>query len=204
MSNLFPIFYLGPIEYYAEIIKHEQIILEQYEHLPKQTYRNRTEILGPNGVLKLLVPIIKTRTRLAIKDEAIADTDNWQKTHWKSLEAAYRSSPYFEFYEQDFYKLYHTPTRFLTPFNLELHEVIMRLLGVTQITKLSASYTTAEGQDYRNYFSSKKEAENQKLKDNRYIQVFSDRMQFQPNLSIVDLLFNEGPNALAYLKEIGK
>ncbi len=79
----------------------------------------------------------------------------------------------------------------------------MRLLGVTQITELSASYTTAEGQDYRNYFSSKKEAENQKLKNNRYIQVFSDRMQFQPNLSIVDLLFNEGPNALAYLKEIG-
>lgn len=203
MSNLFPIFYLGPIEYYSEIIKHDHIVLEQYEHLPKQTYRNRSEIMGPNGILKLLIPTVKCKTRQAIKDVKIADTDNWQKTHWKSLEASYRSSPYFEFYERELFDFYQNPVSSLLEFNLKLHEVIMRLLNVNQETELSGKYEESNGKDLRNFFSSKKESQNQKLKEHKYIQVFSDRMEFQPNLSIVDLLFNEGPNSLTYLKTIG-
>ena len=201
-NNLFPLFYLGNIEYYAEIIKHQTVVFEQYENLPKQTYRSRCEILGPNGKLKLLLPVAKNGSQQLIKDAQLSTTDNWQKIHWKSLGAAYRSSPYFEYYENEFFPLYHTKHKSLFKFNLELHKIILKLLQSTTSFSLSEKYYADAQRDYRSFFNSKKESVNAKLKENTYIQVFNDRMPFQPNLSILDLLFNEGPNSLAYLKSI--
>ncbi|MBL4652306.1 MAG: WbqC family protein [Flavobacteriales bacterium] len=201
-NNLFPLFYLGNIEYYAEIAKHKAIVFEQHEHFPKQTYRSRCEILGPNGKLKLVLPLAKPNSRQVVKSVQLSTTDNWQKIHWKSLESAYRSSPYFEYYEHEFYPFFHTQQHSLFSFNLELHQLILQLLQIDIDYTLSTKYKPTLGKDYRTFFNSKKESANTKLKENTYIQVFNDRMEFQPNISVVDLLFNEGPNSLTYLRDI--
>jgi hypothetical protein len=202
VNNLFPLFYLGTIEYYAELIKHKSIVFEQFENFPKQTYRSRCEIAGPNGRQKLMLPVLKIRSTQLAKNAKISNTDDWQKIHWKSLEAAYRASPYFEYYENEFHPFYHEKYVSVFEFNLALHQVIIRLLQVENSYTLSTAYTAAEDTDYRDCFSCKKESPNTKLKDNSYIQVFTDRLPFLHNLSILDLLFNEGPNAVGYLKRI--
>ena len=200
MNNLFPLFYLGSIEYYSKLVEHGQIIFEQFENFPKQTYRNRCVIAGPNGKQNLLLPVLKGRTKQLVKDVRVSNTENWQKIHWKSLEAAYRSSPYFEYYENEFYPYYHTEFNSLQEFNLKLHETIIHLLQKNSSYSLSVRYEPVYGVDYRSFFSTKSQINNENLEEKKYIQVFSDRMDFLPNLSILDLLFNEGPNALAYLK----
>ncbi|MBL4625268.1 MAG: WbqC family protein [Flavobacteriales bacterium] len=202
MNNLFPVFYLGSIAYYAELIKHETVVFEQFENFPKQTYRNRCEIVGANGIQKLLIPVLKAGSKQLMKNVKISETEDWQKIHWKSLEASYRASPYFEYYEDEFRSYYHKKYASLLEFNLELHKAIIQLLQVNSTFTLSEKYNPIDEKDYRRFFNSKKESLNTKLKENTYIQVFTDRMPFQPNLSIVDLLFNEGPNSLEYLSRI--
>ena len=200
MNTLFPLFYLGPIEYYAEIVKRDAIVFEQFENFPKQTYRNRCEIAGPNGKQNLLLPVLRGRSKQLAKDVLVSNTENWQKIHWKSLEAAYRASPYFEYYENEFYPYYHTEFISLQKFTLKLHETIIRLLKQNSSCVLSERYEPSNGLDYRSFFSTKTQTNKKYPEEKTYIQVFNDRMDFLPNLSIVDLLFNEGPNSLAYLR----
>ena len=132
----------------------------------------------------------------------ISYDDNWRKIHWKSLEAAYRSSPYFEFYEDDFYPFYHDKKYdYLIDLNWDLEQKIIELLNIDINRSKSTQYIENKQvvTDYRNAFSPKKETQ---LKFNEYIQVFGDRNGFAPNMSILDILFNEGPNAINYIKEL--
>jgi len=201
-KSVFASNYLAPIEYYFHLINSNVITIDVYENFVKQSYRNRCCILSPNGVQNLTVPLVKARKRKLIKNMKISYDDNWRKMHWKSLEAAYRSSPYFEFYEDDFHPYYHEKKyKYLIDFNWDLEQKIIELLNIDIESTKSVKYIECEPTttDFRNAFSPKIETN---LKFNEYIQVFGDRNGFTPNMSIVDILFNEGPNAVNYIKEL--
>ena len=199
--SVFASHYLSPIEYYFQRTKNETSLIDIHEHFVKQSYRNRCRILSPNGIQNLTVPLIKARKRKPTKEVKISYDSDWRKMHWKSLEAAYRSSPYFEFYEDDFYPFYHNKKYdYLVDLNWELEDKIIQLLALSISSEKTTRYieNVAQEKDFRNAFSPQKE--NQSITFKEYIQVFSDRNGFAPNMSIIDLLFNEGPNAINYLK----
>ncbi|RZL14826.1 MAG: hypothetical protein EOO96_30360, partial [Pedobacter sp.] len=121
-SAIFPLFYLPPVDYFSSLKTLDfNFLLEKYEHFPKQTYRNRASIYSPNGVLDLIVPVVKgAKVHTVYKDVKISYDFRWQKLHWKSLESCYRNSAYFEYYESEFYKFYDKKYEFLYDFNLEV------------------------------------------------------------------------------------
>ena len=128
--SVFPLFYSGSIGYYQALLNQDSIEFERHEHFVKQTQRNRTEILGPNGRQLLVIPTQKTGNRRKTSEVKISYAENWQKEHWKSLEAAYRRSPFFEFYEHEFQPFYTQKTELLFDHNLKFIRTILRLLKV--------------------------------------------------------------------------
>lgn len=201
INSVFSSCYLPPVYYFKSLINSENAILDVNEFFIKQTYRNRCTILGANGTQDLIVPIKNRNSKIRMKDIEIANDENWQKNHWKSIESAYRKSPFFEYYEHDLIPFYSTKKYTnLVAFNTELVTKINQLLNLNIELHFTDDYflRTALDMDYRTAISPK----NKQLVFNQkeYIQVFSDKLGFNPNLSIVDLLFNEGPNSLNYLK----
>lgn len=201
INNVFSSCYLPPVYYYAQLLNAENIVIDENEFFVKQTFRNRCSILGANGVQDLIVPIKNRNTKMKMKDVEIANNEDWQKNHWKSIESAYRKSPFFEYYEHDFYSFYSAKEYTnLVIFNSDLMDKINRLLNLKIEIHITEDYfqKTPLDIDYRTTISPK----NKQLVFNQkeYIQVFSDKLGFKSNLSIIDLLFNEGPNSLNYLK----
>lgn len=203
-KGLFSSYYMAPIAYFYYINKHKSIIEDVNENFIKQTYRNRFYILSPNGIQNLTIPLIKVRRKKPFKDVKIAYDENWQKIHWKSIESAYRSSPYFEFYEDDFQPLFNKKFDFLIDLNTELQSKILEFMGLSIEVERSTKYCEPSEQtiDYRSTLTPKIEI--QDLNFPSYLQVFNDRLPFAKNLSIIDLLFNEGPNSLNYIKSISE
>jgi hypothetical protein len=192
-SAIFPVFYAGNIAYYRALLKFEHCF-ELFEHFPKQTFRSRMQIAGPNGLQLLTIPTVKTGDKRFTKDVQISYAENWQKDHWKSLEAAYRRSPYFEFYEHLFRPFYKEKKASLVEFNLALHETILKIISLEMPYSLSESYASY-AQDFRGEVFELAEDETQ-----TYTQVFNDRHAFAPNLSILDAIFNLGPQTTLLLK----
>ena len=197
---VFPMFYLPPVQYFTMLNKYKPgIWIEAAEHFPKQTYRNRANIYSPDGVLALTVPVVKgSKAHTAIKDVRISYDFNWQRLHWLSLQACYRRSAYFEYYEDDLASFYENKFPFLFDYNEHLLHFILKAIKLTiplnYTQSFEAEYPLME--DFRHSINPKKETEfNQK----RYLQVFDERLGFQKNLSIVDLLFNQGPHSVNYL-----
>lgn len=180
------------------------LLLEGYDNYQKQTFRNRTHIYSPNGLQKLTVPIehngINGRQRF--RDVRVDNSFNWRKQHWKSLETAYRTSPFFEYYEDEVAPFFHKSHEFLYDMNLESITLIAGIMGLSLSWDFTESYTVqpaAGVTDYRNLVSAKQI----NLPDPpEYTQVFGEKHGFIPHLSILDLLFNEGPSATAYLESI--
>jgi hypothetical protein len=203
MKGIFASCYCAPIEYYALLLKQEHVIFDVHENYVKQTYRNRCNIMSPNGKQNLTIPLVKAKLKKTMNNARIFNEDKWQHIHWRSLEAAYRSSPYFEYYEDEFYPFYHDKTYSkLVDFNTDLHLKIVSLLGIEISNELSSKYTSPSENltDYRTQISPKSNQDFTVF--TKYIQVFEDRNDFMPNLSILDLLFNEGPNSVNYLKSL--
>lgn len=198
---IFPIFYFGPVSYFAELIKAENYKFEIHENFPKQTYRNRLYIQGANGKLRLGIPILHNNTR-RIKDIEVSYDSNWQKEHWKSIVSAYQSSPYFEFYEDGIAPIYEKKEKFLLDINLKTIEFINSKLKLNLNLNFTESYELIDKSlDFRNQFSAKTEPQ---IQMPPYMQVFDDKFDFIPDLSILDLLCNEGPKSATYLKEINQ
>ena len=200
-TAILPLFYLPPVGYFSLLQKAGQdFLIEKHEHLVKQTYRNRASIYSPNGKLDLTVPLVKgAKTHTTMKDVKISYDFNWQRLHWLSLETCYRSSAYFEYYEDELSVFYTTRFDYLFDYNLQLLEWLNKKLklNITLNTTISYEPETGEGMDFRMAMNPKKADE---LTDNKpYYQVFEDKHDFLPNLSIVDLLFNQGPQARLYL-----
>jgi hypothetical protein len=200
MSLVLSSVYAGNLVYYSLIANSNKIILDVYENFNKQSYRNRCVIASPNGPLKLIIPIVRSSKNI-VKDVKIDNTQNWKKIHWKSLESSYRSSPYFEFYEDEFYSLYFkNKNDFLFDFNNKINLAILKCLGIETEIIISSSYVEKdlEIEDFRNIIPSKSKVL-EKFKEIKYNQVFQEKQSFLPNLSILDLLFNEGPLAKQFL-----
>lgn len=200
-TAIFSSAFLGPIEYYTQLIKHPNALLEVNEHFPKQTYRNRLSILGSNKKLTLSIPLqSRHRERTATKNIKISYNDNWQIILWRSITTAYRSAPFFEYYEAELEKLIFTQAQYLLEYNNLLHEWVCAKL------KLNIKFTPTEKYekeydglvDFRNSIHPKSDIE---FQHDEYMQVFSDKLGFTPNLSILDLLFNEGPHGISILKQ---
>ena len=200
MKILLPIFYLPPVSWFAVFLKEEnEIVLEQYENFPKQTYRNRTNIYGANGRLSLIIPINHSGERV-MKEIKVSHRENWQKLHWKSIKTAYQSSPYFEFYEDKLQKIFEFESDSLIQFNLNALKIVLDILKTEKAYSLNIEYVKIPlEENYREKFSAKKESE---IEMEEYYQTFSDKLGFEKDLSILDLICNKGPETLTYLKNI--
>ena len=197
---VFPLFYLPNVEFFKYLTEFKDlaVFIERQEHFPKQTYRNRTTIAGPNGKLDLTVPVKKgSNDRTAYKDVKISNEFDWQRIHWLSLGTSYRSSAYFEFYEDAFAPFYQKKYNFLFDYNLEILEVLFKLLKLQVSFEFTQEYHKNQDEiiDFRSSISSKHPSNYQNKK---YFQVFEDRNGYHNNISIVDLLFNQGPQATKF------
>ncbi|PTQ96943.1 WbqC-like protein [Mucilaginibacter yixingensis] len=197
---VFPMFYLPPVQYFSLLYQHRNnILIEKDEHLIKQTYRNRAHIYSPDGLLSLVVPVIKgSKVHTQMKDVRISYDFNWQRLHWMSLQGCYRRSAYFEYYEADFVRFYEEKFEFLFDYNEQLLNMIIGMTKMKTNISLTETYERdyPDMADYRMTFSAKKEIA---YEQKPYFQVFEERKGFMKNLSIVDLLFNQGPQTLNYL-----
>ena len=191
--------YLPNIHQFTQIIKANNILFEVSDNYQKQTFRNRTYIYGANGKLGLFIPVIHThKYRELFKDVKISYDSNWMDLHLKSLQSAYRSSPYFEYFEDDFIKLYSEKEKFLADFNIKCIRLISSLLDLDLDYKISGEYVekTNDIIDLRDLSNARKE---KKIDTPKYIQVFESKHGYINNLSILDLLFSEGPNSVSLI-----
>ncbi len=198
--------YLPPLSYYAKILASGFAIIEQHEHYIKQTYRNRCLIGAANGALVLSIPIEHGRSsKQLIRDVKIDSDARWEHLHQKSILAAYKSAPFYDYYIDDLFFIFQKKHSFLFDLNLQVLYETIGLLQIQAEIVLTDSYQTDipnSTMDYRNSIHPKLQ---KKKPDNnftaiKYYQGFSQKNGFLSNLSIIDLLFNEGPNALAVLR----
>ena len=191
--------YFPNIHQFTQIIKANNILFEVSDNYQKQTFRNRTYIYGANGKLGLFIPVIHThKNRELFKDVKISYDSNWMDLHLKSLQSAYRSSPYFEYFEDDFIKLYSEKEKFLADFNIKCIKLISNLLDLDLDYKISGEYVekTNDIIDLRDLSNARKE---KKIDTPKYIQVFESKHGYINNLSIIDLIFSEGPNSVSLI-----
>lgn len=191
--------YFPNIHQFTQIIKANNILFEVSDNYQKQTFRNRTYIYGANGKLGLFIPVIHThKQRELFKDVKISYESNWMDLHLKSLQSAYRSSPYFEYFEDDFIKLYSEKEKFLVDFNIKCIKLISVLLDLDLNFKISNEYIekTNEIIDLRGLSNARKQ---KTIETPKYIQVFESKHGYLNNLSILDLIFSEGKNSVSLM-----
>lgn len=198
MSQIFPTAYLPSIEYVSLFLKAEQAQIELFETYQKQSCRTRCQVMTANGVQTLTVPVIKTNGNHTLtKDIEISYKESWQQVHLRCLESAYRKSAFFDYYFPYFEKIYKHKFGTLIELNEACMNVILKLLKI----KKELTYTTdfekiVDENDYRISLSKG----TNRIEMNPYYQVFADRHGFISNLSVVDLLFNEGSNSIYNLQ----
>lgn len=190
--------YFPNVAHFVAALKSDTVYFEVCDNYQKQSYRNRTEIYGANGKLALTVPVrYSQKNRQLYKDVKIANEDNWQLQHLKSLESAYSMSPFFEFYIDDLMPLFQTQFDYILDLNLKCIEILVDSLQM-DISMSKTKHFEKEPKskkDYKPLVHRNFKAKNLEY----YTQVFTEKHGFISNLSILDLLFNEGPNAELYL-----
>lgn len=195
--------YLAPLPLYVHLYASDALIVDADTPFTKQTFRNRAVIATENGTQTLTIPVVH-QGRQAMRDVRISEHGNWRHLHWNALVSAYRKSPFFEYYADDFERFYRQKDGFLMDFNLQLHALISELLGLERALQI------AEGTAVESVVDMRAIAEPSMLPcvcsnvAEPYYQVFAARNGFIPNLSIVDLLFNMGPEGLIVLRDAGK
>ena len=206
MQLLIEMQYLAPVSYYALLQSYGKVIIEREEQFVKSTYRNRCVILTSGGPLRLTIPLDEGRDRHRLyKDIRISYSEDWQRHHWRSIRSAYQNSPYFEHYESDLSPFYTTRYEFIFDYNTLLMNTVSKLLGLQTEITFTQQY---EKQPESNINDLRSAIHPNPAKDHSahlitihpFYQVFADRNGFNPNVSIVDLLFNEGPAGIDILK----
>ena len=193
--------YFPSISHFAAIVQAEKVTFEMEDNFQKQTNRNRTYIYSPNGIQLLNIPVKHSKiAHQKTKDIQIENDFDWQKQHFKSLEAAYRSSPFFEYFEDDLLPIFEKKHSFLMDLNLEVFDLITRCLRMkieyNSTTEYIHEIESNEITDFRFLANGKKD----QSQFESYTQVFDDKFGFINNLSVLDLVFNEGKFAVDYLK----
>jgi len=196
-NPLLPTAYFGPISYYAILLQHPNCSIEHHEHFVKQSIRNRCDIYGANGKLQLTIPKQrKGSDKTIIKQIQISYKQNWQKEHWNAIVSSYNSSPYFEYYKDEFLPFFENEEILLIDFNHKLQAVILSILQEEENVKTTTEYLhQGNFSDLRNHKWNSKKQE-------KYDQVFIEKHGFIANLSILDLLFNLGPESADYLHNL--
>ena len=196
--------YFGPIQWYQKLHR-MPCILEQHDHFVKQTYRNRCVIATANGTQTLTVPIERyDGTKCPMRDIRISDHGNWRHLHWNALVSAYGETPFFEFYADDLRPFFEKRHTFLFDLNLDIMHTMCQLLDVRPQVQLSEHYIVLPSEDdavvdFREAIRPKHPLPDADFNPTPYYQVRAQRYGFLPNLSILDLLFNEGPEGIFYL-----
>ena len=211
--------YLPPVEWFTKLYGYERVWVEQYDNYEKQTYRNRCIIDSPNGPLPLSLPVEKTTEgKCLMKDIRISDHNHWRTIHWHALESSYLTSPFFDYYQDDFRPFYERKWSFLIDFNEALVEKCCELIDLqpniqrtpsyqpnAQCPMLNAQWSMVNGQwsmDFRPSIHPKHDySADKEFVATPYYQVFQHKHGFLPNLSIVDLIFNMGPESLLVLRD---
>ncbi len=198
--------YLPPVSWWAVALKYGNVSLEYCETYPKQTYRNRCHILGANGLMPLSIPVIKVNGNHTMTSGIRIDySRNWQNIHWRSIEAAYGKAPYFLYYKDFFEPVYSGRIELLADLNLTLIKIIAKVLkrGGIVFEPTSEFNPAVQIPDYRQRIHPKKPPLSFGSPDYaRYMQVFESSFDFLPDLSIIDLIFNQGPSAVYYLRDL--
>ncbi len=219
MKALLSSTYFGPVQWYQKLNRYDECLIEQNESFIKQTYRNRMVIASTNGPLVLTIPT-SHETGMNIKDIRISDHANWRHVHWNALLSAYGESPFFEYYQDDIRPFYERKYDFLFDFNMETMNKMIELLDIRPVVSLTDSYLLGEERrmkglsandmgsqnakndtlrDFRDAIRPKKPMQDDDFIPKRYYQVYGQKNGFLPNMSILDLLFNEGNEAIFYL-----
>lgn len=196
--------YLAPIQYYSKLANFP-VYIEKQENYVKQTYRNRCNIASANGVLALTIPVDKgNELKCLTKDVRIAYQEDWQTLHWRAIISAYNSTPFFEYYRDDFAPFYEKKWEFLFDFNNEIQQKVIELLDIDVDIKFTEGYKmdfSANEIDMRESIHPKKNTGDNEFSLSPYYQVFEHKFGFLPNLSIIDLLFNMGNEAVIVLQK---
>ena len=195
--------YFGPIQWYQKLYRAESVQIERWESFQKQTYRNRCIIATTNGPQALTVPIERQFTINCIKDIRISDHGNWRHLHWNALQSAYGESPFFDYYLDDIRPFFEQRWDYLLDFNETIREKMCELLDIQPKVDYSKKFTVYSlsscVQDYRMVIRPKNPEPDPDFTPKRYYQVYEQKHGFLPNLSILDLLFNMGPESIFYL-----
>ncbi|MBQ5720494.1 MAG: WbqC family protein [Alistipes sp.] len=191
---ILPSAYMPSVEYVARLLR-EECVIDLGENYIKRSERNRARILSANGVMPLTVHVENgNRPRQRMRDVKIDYSKRWQHQHWVSILSAYKSSPYFDHYAEELEPFYRREWRYLVDYNMEYLQSLLRLLGAKCEVRLSEQYVEAEQGDLD---LRPKHNEGSTFVAEPYFQVFSDRMPFEANLSVLDLLMCEGPAAVS-------
>lgn len=207
MKYLLSTTYFGPIQYYSKLEMAQEIMLEKYEHYPKQTYRNRCEICSANGPQTLTIPVSKgSDLKIYTKDVRIDYAMNWQNNHIRAIESAYRCSPFYLYYMDDILSQLNIKHQFLYDFNMELTMLMCKILKISVQLNETQEYlkiVPEEFEDFRDFIHPKPRMfkPDQTFTPPVYRQVFEPANGFVPNMSILDLLFNEGPETRTHLQD---
>ena len=192
--------YFGPIQWYQKLYRAEHVEIEQWESFQKQTYRNRCLIATANGVQALTVPVEHGDSPL-IKDIRLSDHGNWRHLHWNALQSAYGESPFFEYYQDDIRPFFENHWTFLLDFNEEIRQKMCELIDIQPNVSYTEGFIPEESPltSYRTAISPKHPQDDPDFQPKRYYQVYDQKHGFLPNLSILDLLFNMGPESIFLL-----
>lgn len=196
--------YFGPIQWYQKLHRYDHILIEQHDSYQKQTFRNRCIIATANGLQALTVPVETTGQKCEVCDVRISDHNQWRRVHWNALQSAYSESPFFEYYADDIRPFYEKRYRYLTEYNEDIRQTLCQLIDIEPTVDYTEAFVapaavTPPVADYRAVISAKHPQQDPDFEQRRYWQVFGSKLGFQPNLSILDLLFNMGPEAIYYL-----
>ena len=191
--------YFGPVQWYQKLYRSERVMLEACESFIKQTYRNRCIIATTNGLQALTVPV--EHSAQFIRDLRISSHGSWRRQHWNALQSAYSESPFFEYYADDLRPFFERDYEFLYDFNLEITQTVCRLLDIQPMIEESREWNEHPGEwrDFRYAIAPKHAAPDPGFQPRPYYQVFAGKHGFQPNLSVLDLLFNMGPEGIFWL-----
>lgn len=198
--------YLPPVSYFSKLYAYEKVCVERFDHYMKQSYRNRCVIASAAGPLSLTIPTEKSEDpKCLMKDVRISDHGNWRHVHWNAFVAAYKQSPFFDYYTDEFHEFFEKRYSFLFDFNSELCNWLCEQLDMHPVVVWSDDFIvdTAGMDDFREQIHPKKrlQTEDASFKAVPYYQVFQEKQGFQPDLSVADLLFNMGPEGLLVLRD---